>query len=81
VPRSSTSEVVVRQPPPPLREETRSIAPGAGYVWIPGHWTWNNGWVWQPGHWELPPERTTGWVAGRWVQTERGWVWESGRWQ
>jgi hypothetical protein len=81
IPLSPSSEAIVRQPPPPPREEPRGVAPAAAYVWIPGHWTWDNNWVWTPGHWELPPSRTTVWIPGQWVHTDRGWVWQSGRWQ
>jgi hypothetical protein len=56
-------------------------APGAGYVWMAGHW--NNvaqKWVWVAGHWEMPPSPSAVWVAGHWVQANTGWVWVDGAW-
>src|SRR5438309_7761872 len=68
-------EVTVRQPPPPLRVDTRPPQPAPGYAWVPGYWAWsNNAWVWAPGQWERPPERTAGWVPGQWVQRGDMWV-------
>ena len=80
-PSTPDAQVIVQQPPPAPREEVRGVAPTQGYVWVPGYWTWSNGWVWNPGRWELPPQRTTTWVPGQWVQTASGWVWRPGRWQ
>ena len=65
--------VVVREAPPPPRDE---IAPQArrGYVWAPGHWEWRN--------------RRHVWVKGTWVRERRGyyynaptWVERNGRWE
>jgi len=42
---------VVRQAPAPV-QEVIPPAPGAGYAWVQGHWSWqNHGWQWQAGHW------------------------------
>ncbi len=41
--------------PPPDKVEVIPPAPGAGYVWIQGHWLWHdnlNDYRWVPGRWE-----------------------------
>ena len=51
-----TQRVVYGNQPAQVVGEQVTPAPGAGYVWMAGHW--NNvsqRWVWVPGHWELPP--------------------------
>jgi hypothetical protein len=81
IPVPSTAGMVVEQPPPLPREETMPTPPSPTQVWVPGHWTWNNGWQWQAGHFEQPPERTAAWVPGQWIQQGQNWVWQPGRWQ
>jgi hypothetical protein len=80
-PSPSTGRVMVSQPPPAPREETRSVAPSSAHTWVPGYWSWENGWIWNPGHWEVPPRHTTAWVPGQWRSTDRGWVWQPEYWQ
>ena len=70
--------------PPMPRVEYRPVAPYAGAVWAPGHWSWNGyrhvwaagyyqaprrGWVWEPAHWQ--PQYAGGFifVPGHWRQT------------
>jgi hypothetical protein len=52
-------------PPPPTAVVTPvGVAPGPGYVWVPGYWDWVGGqWVWVEGRWILPPRRHAVWVA------------------
>ena len=58
--------VVAHTPPPAPQVETRPPAPGAGYVWQDGYWTWRNGqYEWVPGHWESP--------RGGYTRTPRHW--------
>jgi hypothetical protein len=48
--------VYVRMGPPVPIVDARVIAPGPGYVWIPGSYAWDgSSHVWVPGRWELPP--------------------------
>ena len=67
----------------PLRAEGEqvTVAPGAGYVWVSGHWS-NSAqrWVWIAGHWELPPSPSALWVAGHWAKSNGGWVWVNDTW-
>lgn len=66
-------------PPPDLPEHPNN-PPGKGYVWIKGHWVWQNQYVWLPGYWALPPNPYSRWLPGSWQQTTGGWVWIPGRW-
>jgi hypothetical protein len=71
-------EVAVAPPPPIV--ENRPPVPGAGYVWAPGYWRWQEGHhVWVAGYW-APPRVGYHWVehhwenrGGRWVFVEGGW--------
>jgi hypothetical protein len=68
----------VEAPPPPQVEN-----PGtkAGFIWIEGHYAWENGaYVWKNGHWERPMARKK-WNPGRWelqgdryIFIEGGWI-------
>jgi hypothetical protein len=47
--------IVANSPPPAPQTEVRSPAPGSGYVWRDGYWSWRNGqYEWVPGYWESP---------------------------
>ena len=47
--RPVTREVLVTQAPPPVRVETRTVAPGPSYVWTNGYWQWTGaGYQWVP---------------------------------
>jgi hypothetical protein len=62
-------DVVVKVAPPATVVETRGIAPGVGYVWIPGYHRWDGAhYVWVGGRWEMPPHPHDRWVAHRWVK-------------
>jgi hypothetical protein len=70
-------------PPPPLPAETVPPQPSAGYVWVPGSYTWNastRSYVWVPGHWTVPP-RGYVWVPGHWETTSAGNVWVDSQWR
>src|SRR5262249_36181008 len=41
---------VQTDPPPPQYEE---VVVRPGYVWIGGHWNWQNRWIWAPGYYEV----------------------------
>ena len=38
--------VVVREVPPPVRQEVLGIAPSPQHIWVHGHWEWHDRWVW-----------------------------------
>jgi hypothetical protein len=67
--------VIVHRAPPPRVVERVVVAPGPGYVWVPGHYTWGNGqWLWLSGAWMLPPRPDAYWVDGRWDQQTHQWM-------
>ena len=73
----------VRAAPPAEVVETVPPAPGPEYVWIPGHYRWDEGargYIWVAGHWVVPPQGYRAWVPGHWVERDGGWVWVEGHW-
>jgi hypothetical protein len=81
-PAPPVGEVVVREAPPPPREEIVTLRPGPRYVWCRGHWRYNgNAYFWVPGHWELPPREHAEWIAPRWEVREGGYFFIEGRWR
>jgi hypothetical protein len=80
-PAYDAPRTVVYQAPPSAVAEQVTVAPGPGYVWMSGHWSfYANRWVWVAGHWELPPSPSSTWIAGHWIQGNSGWVWVDGAW-
>jgi len=76
------TRIYVRIRPPIAVREVRPVAPGAGYVWVPGYHRWDgNAYVWNNGRWEQPPRRRARWVNGSWVHNRRGYYWNDGRWR
>jgi hypothetical protein len=74
--------VYLRVGPPAPIVETRIVAPGPGYVWVPGFYRWERaGYVWVPGRWDRPPRARAVWVPARWVHNRRGWYVIEGRWR
>jgi hypothetical protein len=69
-------------PPPPI-VETRIVAPGPGFVWVPGFYTWDGvAYVWVPGRWVRPPRVHAVWVPARWVHDDKlGWFYIAGHWR
>ena len=62
--------VYVRVGPPVPIVDARVVAPGPGYVWIPGSYTWDgSAYVWVPGRWDLPPRPRAVWARplGAWA--------------
>lgn len=67
-------------PPAPIYE-TVPAAPGPGYYWVPGYWSWNGyRYVWVHGHYAYPPYAGAVWRPGHWVHNWRGWHWVPGHW-
>jgi hypothetical protein len=61
--------------------ETVPAAPGSGYYWVPGYWTWNGyRYVWVHGRYAYPPYSGAVWHPGHWVNTPNGWYWRAGHW-
>lgn len=78
----TTGRVYVRVGPPAPVYEVRTVAPGAGYVWVEGYHRWDGrGYVWVPGRWAVPPRSRAVWVPGHWDRDNRGYFWVQGRWR
>ena len=74
--------VYARYAPPARVYETVGVAPGVGYVWIPGHQAWRGqNYVWVSGRYELPARGYRRYEAGRWRHDRTGWFWVEGRWR
>jgi WXXGXW repeat (2 copies) len=75
--------VYVRVGPPAPVVERRIVAPGPGYVWIPGYHAWDGrAYVWRPGRWDRGPRANARWVPARWVHDRRqGWYLVEGHWR
>ena len=73
----------VRVGPPAPVVEAQIVAPGPGYVWIPGYHMWNGAaYAWAPGRWDRPPHARARWVPARWVREgRRGWYLVEGHWR
>jgi hypothetical protein len=67
--------------PPPEQVEIGGAAPGPGFIWVDGWWTWRSRWIWEPGHWARPPHASARWERGHWDRGQRGWRWTEGRWR
>lgn len=77
------SYVIVPQAPP-TSEQTDQAPPSLGlnYIWIRGHWRWDNRWVWETGHWQEKPHPAAVWMPGHWKQKPGyGWLWVDGHWE
>jgi hypothetical protein len=70
--RRAPVEIIVRTAPPPVRVEKMPARPVAGYVWVPGYWSWaERDYVWVSGVWVAPPAPAAVWVTPR-FETRRG---------
>jgi WXXGXW repeat (2 copies) len=71
---------VVTVAPPIAQVDPMVPAPGVGYFWIGGHWTWQLGrHVWIGGRWAAPRPGYH-WHPHRWVRHGSGWRESPGRW-
>jgi len=77
-----SGRVYVRTGPPPLRAEVVAVAPGPGYVWVPGYYRWDGAaYIWMPGRYERPPRERARWVPAHWERDRRGWYFVEGHWR
>lgn len=73
--------IVTPDPPPPPRDVTRPPKPGDGFLWIAGHWSFNNGkFDWTAGEWRKVPDPGFIWVDGGWTRTPKGYKYLPGYW-
>jgi WXXGXW repeat (2 copies) len=87
---AAAQPVIVEKAMPAPIVEVVPAAPGAGYNWVPGHWSWRGGaWFWVKGHHirgvvaampapivEVVPARPS--PAHVWIKGHH--VFEGGRW-
>lgn len=79
---SPRGRVFVRVGPPAPIVEATVVAPGPGYVWVPGYHAWNGAaYVWVPGRYVLPPRPRAMWVPAHWERERRGWFLVEGHWR
>ena len=68
--------------PPPPRYAVVGVAPGPGYVWTEGYYSYRgSGYGWVSGRWMRPPHPHAEWVAGTWVQGHHGYEFRKGYWR
>ena len=73
--------IIIREAPPPMREERMPEHHRHGMEWAPGHWAWRHGqYVWMEGHW-MRERRGHHWVAERWERRGDRWVMMPGHWE
>jgi WXXGXW repeat (2 copies) len=73
--------MIIREAPPPPRQEFMVVRPSPRHVWIAGYWRHDGRtYIWMSGHWEQPPREGFFWVAPRWEFRDGGWVFAEGRW-
>ncbi len=79
---SPYERIYVRVAPPTARVEARVVAPGPGYIWVPGYYVWDGrAYVWTAGRWMMPPRPRAEWVAPHWQHERRGWFFVEGHWR
>jgi len=72
----------IRTGPPPVVVERVPVAPGPGYVWVPGYYRWSGReYVWVGGRYEVPPHARARWVSGHWQHDRHGYYWVDGHWR
>ena len=73
--------ISVRIGPPALPVYAQPICPGAGYMWTPGYWAWNDdgGYYWVPGTWVMAPVGML-WTPGYWGWGGGFYAWHAGYW-
>ena len=68
-------------PPPPRAVGVIGLAPGPGYVWVPGYYDWNGRYFWTPGRWAYPPRPRAVFVPGYWGRRHGRQFWVRGYWR
>ncbi len=78
---NSRREVVVTRRIPAARTERVTVSPNPNYVWIKGHWSWqDNDWVWMAGRWAERPRPGAVWREGEFLQQGYRMIWQPGHW-
>jgi len=78
----TSGRVYVRTGPPPVRAEIVGVAPGPGYVWVPGYYNYSGrDYVWVGGRWDRPPRARARWVPAHWERDGHGYYFVDGHWR
>jgi hypothetical protein len=74
--------ISVRIGPPALPVYEQPVCPGAGFLWTPGYWAWDDGdgYYWVPGTWVEAPEPGLLWTPGYWGWNDGVYAWNGGYW-
>jgi len=74
--------ISVRIGPPALPVYEQPLCPGAGYMWTPGYWAWDDadGYYWVPGTWVMAPTPGLLWTPGYWGWAGGLYLWNAGYW-
>lgn len=69
--------------PPAAQAEAVTPQPSNDAVWVPGHWSYENGqtYAWVPGRWEIPPSRSSTYQPPQWRRQGNGYVYVRGHWR
>jgi hypothetical protein len=80
---ASRSGYLVRVPPPPPPSVGYyGVAPGPGYVQVPGYWDWRaNNWSWVGPRYVVPPRPRAVWVPPSYARRHRGYYYRRGYWR
>jgi hypothetical protein len=74
------AKIVMDDPPPAPRAETKPPAPPGNYVWVPGHYVpINHEWRWVAGEWGVPVTPSSVWIDATYDAKTR--TWSPGYWQ
>jgi hypothetical protein len=67
--------------PPPIPDYAQPEAPGDGYMWTPGYWSYGpDGYNWMDGAWVEPPYEGALWTPGYWGFGFGDYMWYPGYW-
>jgi hypothetical protein len=74
--------ISVRIGPPALPVYEQPECPGAGFLWTPGYWAWDDdeGYYWVPGTWVEAPQPGYLWTPGYWGWNNGLYAWNGGYW-
>lgn len=73
--------VSINTAPPALPVYDQPECPAAGYMWVPGYWSYGeDGYYWVPGLWVLAPQPGYLWTPGYWGWSGGYYVWHEGYW-
>ena len=82
-PAKAMLSISVRIAPPPLMVYEQPMIPAAGYIWVPGYWSWDDeigDYYWVPGQWVLPPFAGALWTPGYWAWNDGAYFFHRGYW-